>query len=119
MNLAIARRFAEHGARLAIMSRDPDRVAKPRPSCVRQSRLRGHRHRRRRARLRRGGGRRTRAAEAFGGLDVAVAGQAGNFYASATRISSNGFKAVVEIDLVGTFHLFRAATSSCAGRVPR
>lgn len=43
-----------------------------------------------------------------GPLDVLVCGAAGNFPAPAIGLSSNGFKAVVDIDLLGTFHACRA-----------
>lgn len=49
------------------------------------------------------------AADEFGRLDTVVAGAAGNFFAAAEAISSNGFRAVVEIDLLGSFHTARAA----------
>lgn len=49
------------------------------------------------------------AAEAFGGLDILVCGAAGNFPAPAIGMSSNGFKAVMDIDLLGTFNACRAA----------
>jgi len=45
----------------------------------------------------------------FGDIDVLVSGAAGNFVAPALGISSNGFRTVVEIDLLGTFHVMRAA----------
>lgn len=45
----------------------------------------------------------------LGPLDIVVAGAAGNFVATATGMSSNGFRAVVETDLVGTFNTVRAA----------
>lgn len=48
-----------------------------------------------------------RAVEAFGEIDILVAGAAGNFPAPALGLSSNGFKAVVDIDLLGTFHACR------------
>ncbi|NIJ11167.1 NAD(P)-dependent dehydrogenase (short-subunit alcohol dehydrogenase family) [Saccharomonospora amisosensis] len=44
-----------------------------------------------------------------GPADVLVCGAAGNFAAPAEAISSNGFRAVVEIDLLGTFHTAHAA----------
>lgn len=44
------------------------------------------------------------AVDAFGPFDVVVAGAAGNFVAPATGMSSNGFRAVIETDLVGTFN---------------
>lgn len=49
-----------------------------------------------------------RGAEAFGPYTLAVAGAAGNFMAPADNISSNGFSSVVDIDLKGTFHTFKA-----------
>src|SRR6185295_16943320 len=36
-------------------------------------------------------------------------GAAGNFVAPALGMSANGFKTVVDIDLMGTFHVFRAS----------
>jgi peroxisomal 2,4-dienoyl-CoA reductase len=47
--------------------------------------------------------------EEFGKLDTLVNGAAGNFLAPAAALSPNGFRAVVDIDLVGTFHASRAA----------
>ena len=49
------------------------------------------------------------AADTFGALGIVVAGQAGNFFAPALSISPNGFRSVVEIDLIGTFTVFRMA----------
>jgi NAD(P)-dependent dehydrogenase (short-subunit alcohol dehydrogenase family) len=48
-------------------------------------------------------------AAAAGPIDVVVSGAAGNFPALAAALSPNGFKAVVDIDLLGTFHVMRAA----------
>jgi NAD(P)-dependent dehydrogenase (short-subunit alcohol dehydrogenase family) len=48
-------------------------------------------------------------AGAVGPIDVLVSGAAGNFPAAARDLSPNGFKAVVDIDLIGTFHVMRAA----------
>ena len=47
--------------------------------------------------------------EAFGRLDILVNGAAGNFLCLAEDLSPNGFGAVVDIDLKGTFHMCRAA----------
>jgi len=44
----------------------------------------------------------------WGKLDVVISGAAGNFPALATGMSANGFRAVVEIDLLGTFHVMQA-----------
>jgi len=49
------------------------------------------------------------AVEAHGPLDIVVACAAGNFLASASDLSPNGFKSVVDIDLLGTFNTFRLA----------
>ena len=45
----------------------------------------------------------------FGRLDTVIAGAAGNFFSAAEAISSKGFRTVVEIDLLGSFHTARAA----------
>ena len=48
-------------------------------------------------------------ADRFGAIDVVVSGAAGNFPVAASRLSPNGFKSVVDIDLIGTFHVMRGA----------
>lgn len=48
-------------------------------------------------------------AEKFGRLDVVVNSAAGNFLAPAASLSANGFRAVIDIDLCGTFNTSRAA----------
>jgi NAD(P)-dependent dehydrogenase (short-subunit alcohol dehydrogenase family) len=45
----------------------------------------------------------------LGKLDFVVSGAAGNFMAPALGMSANGFKTVVDIDLIGTFNVFRAS----------
>src|ERR1043166_1802064 len=50
-----------------------------------------------------------KAVETFGKIDILVNGAAGNFLCSADQLSPNGFGAVVDIDLKGTFHVCRAA----------
>jgi NAD(P)-dependent dehydrogenase (short-subunit alcohol dehydrogenase family) len=45
----------------------------------------------------------------FGPIDVLISGAAGNFLCEAKDMSSNGFRVVVDIDLVGTFHVLRQA----------
>lgn len=49
------------------------------------------------------------ACAAFGRLDIVLAGAAGNFPAPVDGISPNGFKTVVDIDLLGTFNTIKAA----------
>ncbi len=48
-------------------------------------------------------------ADKLGRFDVLVSGAAGNFPATANSMSANGFKSVVDIDLLGTFHVMQAA----------
>ncbi|CAA0104167.1 putative 2,4-dienoyl-CoA reductase [Zhongshania aliphaticivorans] len=47
--------------------------------------------------------------EKFGDIDNVISGAAGNFVSPAEQLTSNGFKTVVDIDLVGTFNVCRAA----------
>lgn len=49
-----------------------------------------------------------RGASEFGPYSLVVAGAAGNFLAPAAQLSANGFSSVVDIDLKGTFHAFKA-----------
>lgn len=46
---------------------------------------------------------------AHGPVDVLVSGAAGNFLAPALGVSANAFKTVIDIDLLGTFNVFRAS----------
>jgi NAD(P)-dependent dehydrogenase (short-subunit alcohol dehydrogenase family) len=48
------------------------------------------------------------AREAYGEIDILVCGAAGNFPAPVLGMSSNGFKAVMDIDVLGTFNACRA-----------
>ena len=50
-----------------------------------------------------------RAHEELGPLDILVCGAAGNFPAPVVGMSANGFKAVIDIDVLGTFNSCRAA----------
>lgn len=45
----------------------------------------------------------------FGGLDILVNNAAGNFVCPTAELSPNGFRTVIDIDLVGTFHCCHAA----------
>jgi peroxisomal 2,4-dienoyl-CoA reductase len=47
--------------------------------------------------------------ERFGRLDTLVNGAAGNFLAPTAALSPKGFRTVIEIDLVGSFQVTRAA----------
>jgi len=107
INLAIARRYAENGARVALIGRTKEKL----DAAVDE--------------LRRAGGEASAhpadvrdydalaaaiksAREAHGEIDLVVCGAAGNFPAPALGMSANGFKAVVDIDLLGTFNTCRA-----------
>lgn len=105
INLGIARAFAACGARLGVASRRPEKVeaatAELGPGAL------GYAFDVRDAEA-------TAAALAAfaaeaGPIDVLVSGAAGNFPAAARDLSPNGFKAVIDIDLIGTFHVMRAA----------
>lgn len=108
INLEIARTLAEFGAQVTVMSRSEEKV---KAAVAELERL--------------GPGAAgfagdvrdfaavvtaiTGAVTAFGRLDIVVSGAAGNFVCPAAKLSSNAFKAVMDIDLLGTFHVLRAA----------
>jgi NAD(P)-dependent dehydrogenase (short-subunit alcohol dehydrogenase family) len=50
-----------------------------------------------------------RSKDELGPMNVLVCGAAGNFVVPAERLSPNGFKTVLEIDLLGSFNASRAA----------
>ncbi|WP_394831372.1 SDR family oxidoreductase [Pendulispora rubella] len=108
INLGIACRFAEAGAKVTILGRNPEKAARaadevrafgPHVLAVTAD-VRDY------AALE--GTIRT-SMDAHGPIDILINGAAGNFPAPAMGISSNGFKAVVDIDLIGTFNACRAA----------
>ncbi len=108
INLGIADAFARAGARLAVMSRSQEKV----DSAQKQLLAHGGEVFGFAADVRNAEA--TAAAlksahEALGDFDVLVSGAAGNFPAPALGMSSNGFKAVVDIDLLGTFNVLRHA----------
>lgn len=107
INLGIAKGFAEAGARLGVASRSQDKV----DAAVAEL---GN-----------------KAGEALGysldvrsfddveaavndfvekrgEIDVLVSGAAGNFLAPASGLSANGFKTVIDIDLLGTYNVMKA-----------
>lgn len=49
-----------------------------------------------------------KAVETFGGIDYVINAAAGNFLSPIESLSPNGFKTVIEIDLLGTFNAIRA-----------
>jgi NAD(P)-dependent dehydrogenase (short-subunit alcohol dehydrogenase family) len=108
INLAIAQAFAKEGAGVAVFSRRPERVEAARAELAEL-----------------GGavlgfsadvrdfaaieGVIREVADSWGDIDVLISGAAGNFYAEAAAMSANAFRAVVDIDLLGTFNVLRAA----------
>ena len=108
INLAIARRLGEQGAQLAIVSRTPEKIHAAREALVAEGLS---------VRAWSGDVRdaeamslvATEAAKAYGPLDIVVSGAAGNFFATAESMSANAFKTIVDIDLLGTFNVMKAA----------
>ena len=107
INLAIAERFAEHGAKVALIGRTQQKLetatagisasggtAAGFPADVRNYDALS-------AAI-------AMAREKFGKIDLVVCGAAGNFPAPALGMSANAFKSVVDIDLLGTFNTCRA-----------
>ncbi len=108
INLGIALRFAELGARVAVVGRN-DEKAKEAAAKIRtlgrealglSADVREYEAVERSLQ---------ETIKAFGGIDIVVSGAAGNFPAPAVSISAKGFKTVVDIDLIGTYNVFRAA----------
>ena len=108
INLGIAQAFSGAGARVGVAGRNPDKVA---AAVERLSNAAGPAL---------GysldvrdpqsvGAAAKEYGEAVGPIDVLVSGAAGNFPAPALGMSPNGFKAVVDIDLLGTFNVLRMA----------
>jgi NAD(P)-dependent dehydrogenase (short-subunit alcohol dehydrogenase family) len=107
INLTIARRFAAHGASVALIGRTKEKLdsaadeirktggtASGHPADVRDYDALA-------AAIK-------SARDVHGEIDLVVCGAAGNFPAPALGMSANGFKAVVDIDLLGTFNTCRA-----------
>ncbi len=107
INRGVAELFAQHGARVAVASRSDDKVRNTvaalegfgNPALGFTADVRD-----------------LDAVEAglasvhqeFGDFDVVISGAAGNFPANLTAMSSNAFRSVMEIDLLGTFHVMKS-----------
>ncbi|HEX2722701.1 MAG TPA: SDR family oxidoreductase [Gemmatimonadaceae bacterium] len=108
INLAIAQRFAEQGACVALVGRTQSKL----DSAAEGIEAAGGQAAGFSADVRDYdalGSAINRAREKFGEIDIVVCGAAGNFPAPALAMSANGFKAVIDIDLLGTFNTCRAA----------
>lgn len=108
INLGIAEYFAELGAKLVILSRSQDKVdaavagikklgadamgvaADVRDYDAVEAAFKT-------------------AHEAFGDMHCVISGAAGNFLTPVVGLSPNGFKTVVDIDLIGTFNVYKAS----------
>ncbi|HEY2019173.1 MAG TPA: SDR family oxidoreductase [Bryobacteraceae bacterium] len=108
IGLRMAERFAEHGSAVVLVGRKQERL----DAAV--------------AGIRTAGGRAEaacldvreysaieaavqRTREQLGEIDILLCGAAGNFPSPVAGMSANGFKAVIDIDLLGTFNTCRAA----------
>lgn len=107
INLGVAEGFARAGASLAVLSRNQDKV----DAAVETLSAHGVSAMGVAADVRdydAVAGAFEQVESRMGALDILVSGAAGNFPARALDMSSKGFRAVVDIDLVGTFHVMRA-----------
>ena len=108
INFVIARRYAEHGAKVALIGRTKETLdnaadqirgwggtASGHPADVRDYDALA--------------GAIKAARDAHGQIDLVVCGAAGNFPAPVLGMSANGFKSVIDIDLLGTFNTCKAA----------
>lgn len=108
INRGIAECFARHGAKVAVLSRSQEKV----DDTVQTLKALGAQALGFSADVRDVDALKLSLAkvfEAFGSFDVLVSGAAGNFPALAKDMSANAFKSVVDIDLLGTFHVAHAA----------
>jgi len=108
INLGIARHFAREGARVFVISRDPQKAE----AAVAELRAMGGEADGLSADVRSQEAVDAAFAacvERFGQIDILISGAAGNFVAWGKDISSNGFRAVMEIDVLGTHHVMHAA----------
>ncbi len=108
INRGVAELFAQHGARVAVASRSQDKV----DDTVTALQNLGAEAVGFSADVRDVEAVAAGLAEvhqAFGDIDVLVSGAAGNFPATAKGMSANAFKTVIEIDLLGTFHVLKSA----------
>ena len=103
INLGIAKRFAELGAKVAVLGRNPEKAANAATEIGRgaiglTADVRDY------AAIRTA---MEQVVAELGKLDIVVSGAAGNFLAPALGMSANAFRTVVDIDLNGTFNVFR------------
>lgn len=106
INLQIATRLAAEGAKVTILSRSPDKIEAAAQgirdkggTCIGIAQdVRDHDG---------VGAAFAKSVETHGEIDILVSGAAGNFVAPFNGISYNGFRAVIDIDLVGCYNVMR------------
>ncbi len=108
INLGVAKNFAAVGANIAICGRTQERL----DGAAKELEALGAKVFARVADVRQAPALQAAIDEtrqALGPIDVLVCGAAGNFLCRAEDMSPNGFKTVVDIDLIGSFNASRAA----------
>lgn len=109
INLGIAKGFAAKGAKVMVFGRDPAKADAAAAEILAEipsaTVIPGHADVRDAAAI---ADLFRRATAELGAPTVVVAGAAGNFMAPAVGISPNGFKTVIDIDLLGTYNVFKA-----------
>jgi NAD(P)-dependent dehydrogenase (short-subunit alcohol dehydrogenase family) len=112
INLGVARNFAAVGANIAICGRTQERLDGAAAELEAQTAKTGAKVFAKVADVRQMPALQAAIDEtrsALGPIDVLVCGAAGNFLCRAEDMSPNGFKTVVDIDLIGSFNAARAA----------
>lgn len=107
----VARAFAEHGAKLVIVSRKEENLIAKKQfieengcECLAiATDVRDYEAVERAI---------DQTVEHYGKIDIVVNGAAGNFLCAADQLSANGFGTVLDIDTKGTFNVCRAAFES-------
>jgi NAD(P)-dependent dehydrogenase (short-subunit alcohol dehydrogenase family) len=108
IGLAMAKRFAEHGAKVMLAGRRKEILENARAEIEAAGGVAGtsaldvRDYAAMESALK-------RTHDEFGAIDIVLAAAAGNFPAPVLGMSANGFKAVIDIDLLGTFNTMRAA----------
>ena len=108
IGLAISTHFAQAGAKVSLVGRNEEKLA----AAVADLQTIGNRAQGFPADVRHYDVLARALSEArasFGEIDILICAAAGNFPAPALGMSANGFKAVVDIDVLGTFNTCRAA----------
>lgn len=113
INLGIAKGFAAHGANIAICGRTQAKL----DGAAKALEALGAKVSARAADVRKPeelNAALNACRDWLGSIDVLVCGAAGNFLVPAERLSPNGFKTVIDIDLLGSFNASRLAFDQLA-----